>query len=136
MKELPIIVYAEDDPDDRKLLKEALFEAGVHCQLVETANGRETLMYLRSCKSLKNPPALVLLDLNMPILNGRETLAIMKSEVETENIPTMVFTTSTSPLDREFCEKFKVEMITKPSTPEEFAMVINTLKNYCTADIL
>ena len=102
--------------------------------MVETANGREALLYLRSIKGIQNPPALVILDLNMPILSGRETLAIMKSENETALIPVVVFTTSSSPLDEDFCKRFSVEMITKPSTPEELKIVARYLFDFCCGD--
>ncbi|WP_121357685.1 response regulator [Flavisolibacter nicotianae] len=131
MKQKPVILYADDDPDDRELLRETIREKGVLCELVETANGRETLLYLRSTKGIKNPPCLLLLDLNMPVLNGRETLAIIKSELDTQSIPVIVFTTSSSPLDEEFCKRFAVEMMTKPSSPEELGRVADKLLTYC-----
>jgi CheY-like chemotaxis protein len=129
----PVILYAEDDPDDRELLSETVRDKGIHCELVETANGREALLYLRSTKGIKNPPSLILLDLNMPVLNGRETLAIIKSETDTQSIPVIVFTTSSSPLDKEFCNRFNVEMITKPSSPEELGKFADKIKSYCTS---
>ena len=129
----PVILYAEDDPDDRELLRETLSSRGFHHEIVETANGREALLYLRSTKGKQNPPVLILLDLNMPVLNGRETLAIIKSETDTDSIPVLVFTTSSSPNDREFCEKFDVQMITKPSTPEELEMVVGRISGYINA---
>ena len=131
MMRKPVILYAEDDPDDRELLREALKGKGVEHEVVETANGREALLYLRSSKGIQNPPSLILLDLNMPVLNGRETLAIIKSEPDTAAIPVVVFTTSSSPLDKEFCNRFSVEMITKPSSPAELDTVAERLFTYC-----
>ncbi|MBA2746969.1 MAG: response regulator [Flavisolibacter sp.] len=130
MTKKPVILYAEDDPDDRELLRTILEEKGVGYEIVETANGREALLFLRSTKGIQNPPSLILLDLNMPVLNGRETLAIIKSESETQSIPVVVFTTSSSPLDDEFCRKFNVEMITKPSSHEELVIVAERLLHY------
>ncbi len=126
----PVILFADDDPEDRELLKATLEEKGIQHEIVETANGREALLFLRSSKSLQNPPVLILLDLNMPILNGRETLAIIKSEPETDAIPVVVFTTSSSPHDEAFCQKFDVEMITKPETTEELETVAERLMKY------
>jgi len=114
MMNRPVILYADDDPDDREMLREYLLQQNSDIEFVEVANGREALLYLRSIKGLKSPPALVILDLNMPVLNGRETLAIMKSEEVTECIPVVAFTTSTSQQDEAYCRKFGVRMITKP----------------------
>lgn len=133
MSKKPVILYAEDDPDDRELLRESLSSKGFHYDIIETANGREALLYLRSTKGKQNPPSLILLDLNMPVLNGRETLAIIKSETDTDTIPVLVFTTSSSPLDNEFCKKFDVQMLTKPSTPEELELVIGKISSYIQA---
>jgi CheY-like chemotaxis protein len=130
MKKRPVILYAEDDPDDREILRDALKEKGIDHEIVEVANGREALLYLRSTKGLNNPPCLILLDLNMPVLNGRETLAIIKSENDIRTMRVVIFTTSSSPLDDEFCHKFSVEMITKPSSPQELDSVALQLLTY------
>jgi CheY-like chemotaxis protein len=132
MKLKPVILYAEDDPDDRELLRDVLSDKGVDHEVVEAANGREALLFLRSTKGIQNPPCLILLDLNMPVLNGRETLAIIKSERDTETIPVIVFTTSSSPLDEDFCRRFGVEMITKPETPEDLSKAADKILCYCT----
>jgi CheY-like chemotaxis protein len=130
MKNRPVILYAEDDPDDREILRDALKEKGIDHEIVEVANGREALLFLRSTKGLNNPPCLILLDLNMPVLNGRETLAIIKSDNDIHTMPVIIFTTSSSPLDDEFCHKFSVEMITKPSSPQELDSVAVHLLTY------
>jgi CheY-like chemotaxis protein len=130
MSNKPVIVYADDDPDDREMLKEYLLMQTSEYEIVEVANGREVLLYLRSTKGLKNPPVLTILDLNMPVLTGRETLAIMKSEKDTETLPVIVFTTSTSPQDGEFCLKFGVKMITKPATVPEIEGTIKQLLSF------
>ena len=131
MKQKPVILYADDDPDDRELLREALKKKGVEHELIETTNGREALLYLRSPKGVEKQPCLILLDLNMPVLNGRETLAIIKSEVETESIPVIVFTTPSSPLDEQYCKRFSVEMVTKPISLQELNSFADRLLSYC-----
>ncbi|MGK2861154.1 MAG: hypothetical protein ACSLE0_04435 [Chitinophagaceae bacterium] len=67
----------------------------------------------------------------MPVLNSKETLAIIKSEKDTQSIPVIIFTTSSSPADNDFCKKFEVEMITKPTTPGELDNVITKLLSSC-----
>ena len=133
MDSKPVILYADDDPDDREMLREYLLSRNNEFEVVEVANGREALLYLRSTKGLKNPPVLVVLDLNMPILTGRETLAIMKSEQETEKLPVVVFTTSASAHDEAFCKKFGVTMVTKPQTLEEVKAAVDILLSFIPA---
>jgi CheY-like chemotaxis protein len=127
MSQKPMVLYAEDDPDDRELFRDVFLSANPTYDILEVANGREALRYLRSTKGLSHPPALVVLDLNMPVLNGRETLAILKSEKETDKIPVAVFTTSSSSHDVDFCRKFGVPMITKPTSLDEVRTAVNTL---------
>jgi CheY-like chemotaxis protein len=136
MNNKPVIVYADDDPDDREMFREYLLMQSSEYELVEVANGREVLLYLRSTKGLKNPPVLTVLDLNMPVLTGRETLAIMKSEKDTENLPVVVFTTSTSAHDDEFCRKFGIRMITKPATVPEIEDTVKELLTFITNESL
>lgn len=133
MDRTPIVLYAEDDPDDRELLRETIKDRNVSCELIETANGREALLYLRSSKGKKTPPCLIILDLNMPVLNGRETLAIIKSELDTRTIPVVVFTTSSSPQDEEYCKRLSAEMVTKPSSLEELKKVVDMISLHCTS---
>ncbi len=62
MRKRPIILYADDDPDDRELLRDALNEKDSIVHIIETVNGREVLLYLQSSKGILNPPSLILLD--------------------------------------------------------------------------
>jgi CheY-like chemotaxis protein len=85
------IALADDDPDDRVLVREALTEARVPHELVELGDGTELLAYLRSDEPL---PHLVLLDLNMPRMDGREALQAIKQDADLRSIPVVVLTTS------------------------------------------
>jgi len=127
MSKKPIVLYAEDDPDDRELFHDIFLSRNPAYEVVEVINGREALLYLQSPKGLDHPPALVVLDLNMPVLNGRETLAIIKSEKNTEHLAVAVFTTSSSAHDQEFCHKFGAPVITKPTTMEEIKNAMDFL---------
>src|SRR6185369_7246428 len=73
------ILLAEDDADDRLLVKEALAEGRVLNELRSVEDGEELLDYLRRRGRYADPeasprPGLVLLDLNMPRKDGREAL--------------------------------------------------------------
>ena len=134
MSHKPVILYADDDPEDREMFREYLLKQNDDYEIVEVANGREALLYLRSTQGVKNPPVLTILDLNMPVLTGRETLAIMKSEPETENLPVVVFTTSTATKDEEFCRRFGVKMISKPTTVQEIETTVLLLLSFLVAE--
>ncbi len=59
-----IVLLIEDDVDLREVMAEALAVAGVRTAVA--SNGAEALGYLRNAL----PPALILLDLMMPVMDG------------------------------------------------------------------
>jgi CheY-like chemotaxis protein len=93
------ILYADDDPEDRLLIKEAWQESRLANELHFVENGEELMDYLRrqgKYESLGNTPlpGMILLDLNMPKMDGREALQQIKSDPKLRLIPTVVLTTS------------------------------------------
>lgn len=93
------ILLAEDDPDDRYLISEALDESQIDIQLYIVEDGEELLDYLHHRGKYENRaewplPGLILLDLNMPRLDGREALKEIKNSTELRRIPVVVLTTS------------------------------------------
>jgi CheY-like chemotaxis protein len=110
------ILCADDDLDDLQMMREILMKNNKDYLIVEVGNGKEALNYLTKAKKIDQLPALVILDINMPVLDGKETLALIKNSDEFKKIPVVVFTTSDSELDRMYCKRFNTEMITKPPT--------------------
>jgi CheY-like chemotaxis protein len=108
------ILWADDDADDLQMMREILMKNNKDYLIAEVGNGKEALNYLRKAKEVNQLPALIILDINMPILDGKETLAIIKNSKEYSNIPVVIFTTSESELDKMYCRRFNTEMITKP----------------------
>ncbi len=126
-----IILYVDDDADDREFLSETITDANPSVKVVVAQNGLEAINYLESRTENKNNlPSLVILDLNMPVLNGRETLLILKSESNTREIPVVVFTSSRSPADEAFCKRFGVDMFTKPHSHKELQNISGKLLSY------
>jgi CheY-like chemotaxis protein len=94
-----IILIADDDPDDRLLIKEAFEESAWRNPLHFVQDGVELLDYLfrrgKYAEFAEEPlPDLILLDLNMPRKNGIEALEEIKKDPELKTIPIIVFTTS------------------------------------------
>ena len=125
------ILWADDDVDDLMLLRHVLQDIGEEYDIREVNNGSAALEYLAEKKASKDLPALIILDMNMPILNGKEALHLIKKDEVLKNIPVVFFTTSSSELDKLFCKRFNVEMITKPPKYENLkATIKNLLKAY------
>src|SRR5215472_11875059 len=93
------ILYADDDPEDRMLVKEAWQENRLANELHFVEDGEELIDYLRrrgKYENLKGAPlpGMILLDLNMPRKDGREALRELKSDGRLRLIPIVVLTTS------------------------------------------
>ena len=108
------ILWADDDMDDLMLMRHVLQDIGQDYDIAEVSNGQEALDYLENAKRKNDLPSLVILDMNMPVLNGKEALSIIKKDDLLKEIPLVFFTTSNSELDKMYCKRFGVEMITKP----------------------
>jgi CheY-like chemotaxis protein len=127
------ILCVDDDADDLQLLHESLKGASEDYVVLEANNGRKALDILHQLKASGNPPCLIILDINMPILNGKETLSIIKKDEVLKSIPIVVFTTSGNEADFRFCTVHGVEMITKPPNFHNFKSVVQKLLKFCAA---
>jgi two-component system response regulator len=95
----PVVLYAEDDPDDRLLAEIAHRDSGASGPLTFVADGAEALEFLRGTgrhagREGQPRPALLLLDLNMPAMGGLETLAIIRADPVLRRTPVVILTTS------------------------------------------
>lgn len=97
-KIVPTILMADDDADDRMMMKEALEENNFSHSLEFVEDGEELLDYLYKRGKFVNEkiirPNLIILDLNMPKIDGREALSHIKSHLNFKRIPVVVLTTS------------------------------------------
>ncbi|MEJ2587785.1 MAG: response regulator [Deltaproteobacteria bacterium] len=123
----PVMLMADDDPDDFFLTRAALEESGAQIQLHRVANGEELLDYLFDDKSAL--PSLILLDLNMPLKDGKEVLSILKSEPNLRQIPVVVYTSSTSADD--IMSSYRLGASTYISKPNSFQSLVETMKTLC-----
>jgi CheY-like chemotaxis protein len=125
------VLFVDDDPDDLLLIHEILQEVTTTYQVEEAHNGKEALECLRKSKEDGQLPCLIVLDINMPVMDGKTALSIIKSTDGLKDIPVVVFTTSKSELDKTFCKKYDVEMITKPPSYAELQEAVSRLLCHC-----
>jgi CheY-like chemotaxis protein len=90
------ILLVEDDPGDVLMTQEAFEHHRIRNSLHVVNDGAAALRFLRRKGEHTDAPrpALILLDLNLPLMNGREVLAEIKSDEELRSIPVVVLTTS------------------------------------------
>ncbi len=130
------ILMAEDDEDDRLLVKEAFAESNTLNDLRFVGDGLELIEYLANAVNEPTEgqlpmPDLILLDLNMPRKDGREALQEIKQNPDWRRIPVVVMTTSRAEEDilRSY-DSGASGYIPKPITFEALVSSVAGLKNY------
>jgi DNA-binding response OmpR family regulator len=88
----PRVLIVDDGPDELMVLETLLQREGF--TVVTADHGRRGVELAQ-----QNPPDLVLLDLQMPVLDGFGVLSILKSETATQDIPVIVVSGSTAERD-------------------------------------
>jgi CheY-like chemotaxis protein len=131
MKKQEAILLVDDDPDDLFLLTEALQDIDSEYVYVEAYDGEAALELLKDMNKKGDRPSLIVLDINMPILSGRELLTILKSHPVYNSIPVVVFTTSSNPFDRQHCQQYNVDLITKPLSHKGLHGLARHMLSYC-----
>jgi CheY-like chemotaxis protein len=130
------ILVADDDTDDRVLIKEALEENRLANDLHFVENGEELIDYLYhrgKYAGMKDSPrpGLILLDLNMPKKDGREALKEIKADSSLRQIPIVVLTTSKAEEDIYRSYDLGVNsFISKPVTFESLVDMMKVLGRY------
>lgn len=123
------IWVADDDDDDRMLIKEAFEESAYKQPLIFFENGEKVIELLKT-KSL-HYPSLILLDLNMPKVSGHDVLSFIKRNKKTKDIPVIILTTSKSKEDKESVLSMGADgFITKPHQFVEMLKIAKNLVNH------
>ena len=130
-----MILCAEDDPDDRLLMRDAVADVAFVDELVFVEDGEEVLDYLRRegafADSDHRTPQIVVLDLNMPRKDGREALREIKSDPRLRAIPVVILTTSSAPADIDGSyDSGASSFITKPQSYRDLVAVVYALRRY------
>jgi two-component system cell cycle response regulator DivK len=90
------LLVVDDQPDNLELLRMVVEEADLPVELVTASNGLEAVSLART-----RAPALVLMDLKMPVLDGWEATRRLKADPATADIPVVAFTAQAMVGDRE-----------------------------------
>ena len=115
------ILVADDIMSNRVLLQEALSGRGL--DVITANNGKEAVEM--ACEQI---PALIILDIRMPLLNGNEAANQLKKNVTTAHIPIIALTASST-------EKEKSHVLEKGydgllSKPIDFAEMLKELSRF------
>jgi CheY-like chemotaxis protein len=127
------ILLAEDDPDDRMLVQDAVTEGRLVNEVRCVEDGEELMDYLhqRGKHAGAPRPGLILLDLNMPKKDGREALKEIKADPSLRQIPVVVLTTSKA--EEDIFRSYDLganSFVTKPVTFRSLVELMVSLGHY------
>ena len=113
------ILVAEDEPVNMLLISEVLTKMGFI--VIKATNGKEVLDLLGS-----QQPAIILMDVNMPVMDGLETTQIIRALPHPQrNIPIVALTAGAMSEDQERCLRAGMNsFITKPFKLEDLESVL------------
>jgi two-component system alkaline phosphatase synthesis response regulator PhoP len=115
------ILLAEDDPTTRRIVS---FKLGRDGYVVETTNNGEELLK----QAIAHPPALLILDLMMPIQDGFSTLLKLKENPSIAHIPVIVLSAKNDEQEVVRClHAGAADYMVKPFSPEELTVRVGRL---------
>jgi len=88
-----VVLYADDDLDDRELFADALEEVNPAVKLVLARDGNEVIELLEDQNEL---PDFIFLDINMPLMSGKECLKRLKRVDRLKSVPVIMYTTTSN----------------------------------------
>ena len=114
------IVLVEDNEDNRDMLSRRLTRKGY--EVLIAVNGEEAVELVQ-----KEQPALVLMDISLPLMDGFEATRRLKSLDDTKNIPIVALTAHAMSGDREKaidagCDDYDVK-------PVELTRLLSKIEN-------
>ena len=127
------ILLVEDDPDDVFLILKVIEKAPIDAELVVVEHGQAALDHLNKFGNLhgEGVPALVLLDLNMPIMDGHEFIRIVRQHPVFYPLPIVVLTTSSdSAVVRMAYKEGASAVVTKVDSLEGMSEIVNAIADF------
>jgi two-component system response regulator len=132
-----VVLVADDDEDDRLLIKGVFKEVGTQCSLRFVHGGLELMDYLHNRPPFENKecitPNLILLDLNMPCMDGLEALEKIRAGAPTKLIPVIIFSTVSDELTTLQAYALGANAVfSKPPIFEELKDAVNAFRLFFT----
>jgi len=130
----PTVLYVEDEEFDAMFMHRAFERTGLDGSLNVVADGQQAIDYLAGkgvyADRREHPlPAVILLDLKLPLVSGFEVLAWLREQPGLKNLPVVVFSSSDQPEDKAMASELGAnDFVQKPSSALEFPKVVERLR--------
>ncbi|GAB4038409.1 response regulator [Spirosoma gilvum] len=119
------VINLDDDDDDRFLFQRAFQAHSANYLLQSFGNAEDLFQLLDESLTL---PALLVLDLNMPLIDGFGVLKRLRMHPTFCHIPIVLLTTSDTETDRERAYQLGAnDFLTKPHTLDQLTRLVNRL---------
>lgn len=128
------VLYVEDEENDAYFMRRSFRQAGIEDSLRVVVDGQAAIDYLSGHCAFANRlncplPAVVLLDLNLPMVSGFQVLAWIRQQPELQNLPVVIFSSSARAEDRSEAKRLgATDYLEKPDSGSDFAAIVETLK--------
>jgi len=136
MTDQQTILLVDDSENDLTLMSIAFRRAGLNSPLQVVHNGEEAIAYLagegRYTDRNEFPlPAVMLLDLNMPMKDGFDVLDWLRKQSRLKRLSTIVLTASVRPEDVERAFELGAHSyLVKPAALEDLVAMIRCLRDW------
>jgi CheY-like chemotaxis protein len=124
------LLYVEDDIDDREFFYDAMRVSHPGLKIISADNGQAALDYLKQAEKAGELPVLMVLDINLPVFDGKELMEKVMADPLLQHLPVVVFTSSESPLDRQWAESIGVSLYNKPYGINIMPAIVEDLLTY------
>ena len=132
-KNADAILLVEDNAADAELTIMVLARYGYKHLVKHVCDGQQAMDYLYRRNEFADRmgalPALILLDLKMPLLDGIGVLEQVKNSELLRNIPVVVLTSSTEPSD--LLKAYKAGTNAYIAKPTDFSQFLESMKHVC-----
>lgn len=135
MPEENVILLAEDDSDDIKLIRRLFKKNRIQNKLVVIQDGEEVLEYLFRQGPYEGRtyslPSLILLDMQLPKIEGNEILKKIREKPETSSIPVFVLISHES--EKNLVKEHNLIVdgyIQRPLDPQKLKEVSDEVENF------
>lgn len=125
---VPYILIAEDDEDDRMLLTSAFEESKVSEKIIFVSNGAEVLEHFQKIEFENQDlyPSLLILDMNMPKVNGKQVLTELNVKSYFNQFNTVMFSTTSCENEINNCIELGIsKYFVKPTGYKALLDVVN-----------
>jgi two-component system response regulator len=135
MNDKNFVLYVEDNPDDVMLTRLAFKQVDFPLEIVLAQDGAKALEFLmgtnKDTGKRPRPPAMILLDLNLPKVHGLEVLRRVRADPLLKHVFVVILTSSSEPQDQEEAKNLGAGVyIRKPVGFTEFLEVARRIAGF------